>query len=113
MKKGLIALMVAGSVCSTVSAESILKPINDKIEDYGTLSGRVNGLAMYNRFSRKSSFPQGNEGSGTVSLTLGFESKEWNGFKFGAKYVYGDVLFSGGSAQNGDSRGNYWISNGQ
>ncbi|MCF7849934.1 MAG: hypothetical protein K9M45_13865 [Kiritimatiellales bacterium] len=89
MKKTAIILAAALSA-SLVSAESVLKPINEK--GYGTISGRVQSLSMYRDFENTAA---GDTGANTsLGFILGYTSPEVNGLDAGLAFNFADELYS-------------------
>lgn len=86
MKK--TTLFLTAAMCATlVSAESILKPINDK--GYGTVSGRIQSLTMYRDFDSKGA----NGANSTVGVILGYTTPELMGFDAGIAYNYAGEIY--------------------
>ncbi|MEE9367874.1 MAG: hypothetical protein V3V05_03310 [Pontiella sp.] len=86
MKKINLFLATAMAV-SLVSAESILKPIND--QGYGTISGRIQSLTMYRDFDSKGA----NGANSTLGIVLGYTSPEIAGFDAGITYNYAGEIY--------------------
>ncbi len=78
MKKIAIILTIAMAI-SFASAESVLKPINEK--GYGTISGRVQSLSMYRDYDAL-----GSGHNSTLGLVLGYISPEFVGLDLGITY---------------------------
>jgi len=90
MKK--IALILAlAMTASLASAESVMKPFNEK--GYGTVTGRLQYLGMYRDFD------DGNNGhASTLGVVLGYTTPKWAEFDAGLTYNYAGTLFDGGNA---------------
>jgi hypothetical protein len=65
------------------SAESIMKPFNEK--GYGTISGRIQSLSMYRDFETGG---KGNGANSNLGFILGYTSPEFAGFDAGMAYNY-------------------------
>ena len=87
MKKTTL-ILAAAMVASLASAESVLKPFNDK--GYGTFSGRVQSLSMYRDYSDNG---LGNGANSTLGFVLGYTSPEFAGFDAGLAYNFAGELF--------------------
>ena len=85
MKKTALILSTA-LVASFVSAESVLKPFNDK--GYGTISGRIRSLTMYRDFNNV-----GNGANSTLGGIIGYTSPEFSGFDAGVAYNYAGEIY--------------------
>lgn len=82
-----LSLMVLTVMTATlVSAESVLKPINDK--GYGTISGRIRSLTMYRDFDGV-----GNGANSTLGGILGYTSPSWAGLDLGLAYNYAGEIY--------------------
>jgi outer membrane porin, OprD family len=92
MKKTAVILSVAMAMtASLASAESVMKPFNDK--GYGTISGRLQFLGMYRDYDN------GNNGNAsTLGGVLGYITPKWAGFDAGLAYNYAGTLFDGGNS---------------
>ncbi len=87
MKKMSLILSTA-IIASLVSAESVLKPLNEK--GYGTFSGRIQSLSMYRDYSDDG---LGNGANSTLGVVLGYTSPEFSGFDAGLAYNYAGEWF--------------------
>lgn len=85
MKKITIILTIA-IVTSFASAESVLKPLNEK--GYGTISGRIQSLSMYRDYDGL-----GNGANSTVGLVLKYISPEFAGLDLGITYTGAGEIF--------------------
>ena len=85
MKK-LALILAAALTASLVSAESIMKPVNDK--GYGTISGRIQSLTMYRDFE---GIPNG--ANSTLGIILGYTTPEFAGFDGGLAYNYAGEIY--------------------
>ena len=91
MKK--LALIMTALLRGTlVSAESILKPVND--QGYGTISGRIQSLTMYRDFESKSK----NGANSTLGIVLGYTTPEMAGFDAGLAYNYAGEIYENNSS---------------
>jgi hypothetical protein len=88
MKKTAI-ILISALTASLVSAESIMKPINDK--GYGTISGRVQSLSMYRDFENNASGVNG--ANSTLGIIFGYTSPELAGFDAGLAYNYAGEIY--------------------
>lgn len=86
MKKTTLILTIS-MAASLVSAESILKPLNDK--GYGTVSGRIQSLTMYRDFDSKGA----NGANSTIGIVLGYTTPEVAGFDAGVAYNYAGEIY--------------------
>jgi hypothetical protein len=90
MKKIALILTMALTV-SLASAESVVKPFNEK--GYGTVSGRLQFLGMYRDFDN------GNNGNAsTLGGVLGYITPQWADFDAGLAYNYAGTLSDGGNS---------------
>jgi len=90
MKKTALVLAMA-MTASLASAESVMKPFNEK--GYGTVSGRVQFLGMYRDFDN------GNNGdASTLGLVLGYITPKWSGLDAGLTYNHAGTLDDGGNS---------------
>ena len=103
MKKSIL-LVITLSFFHFLSAESILKPVNDL--GLGTVSGRVQYFGMHRYFEDNN--PE-NASSHTMGIRLSYHSPEMAGFEFGATYDYVGVV----AASESSNDGNTLISNGR
>ncbi len=87
MKK-LALILTAALTASLVSAESIMKPVNDK--GYGTISGRIQSLTMYRDYADDG---KGNGANSTLGIILGYTSPEFAGFDGGLAYNYAGEFY--------------------
>ncbi len=87
-----------------VTAESIMKPVNDL--GIGTVSGRVQYFGMHRYFENNN--PE-NANSHTGGIRLSYHSPEMAGFEFGATYDYVGVM----AASESSNDGNTLLSNGK
>ena len=85
MKKT-IALLTFALASSTVSAESIMKPFNDK--GYGTISGRIQSLSMYRDYD-----DVGNGANSNLALQFGYTTPGVSGFDAGLVYINGGEIY--------------------
>jgi len=85
MKRPVI-LLTAALTASLVSAESIMKPVND--QGYGTISGRIQSLTMYRDFEGG-----GNGANSTLGFILGYTSPDFAGFDGGLAYNYAGEIY--------------------
>ena len=86
MKKTIVLLSFA-LASSTVSAESIMKPFNDK--GYGTISGRIQSLSMYRDYD-----DVGNGANSNLALKIGYTSPEISGFDAGLVYINAGEIYT-------------------
>ena len=92
MKKTVLLLSVAMAMtASLASADSIMKPFNDK--GYGTVSGRLQFLGMYRNFENVK-----NGNSSTLGGILGYITPTWAGLDAGMAYNYAGTLYDGGNS---------------
>ena len=90
MKKTALILTMA-MTASLASAESVMKPFNEK--GYGTVSGRLQFLGMYRDYDN------GNNGdASTLGGILGYITPKWAGFDAGLAYNYAGTLSDGGNS---------------
>jgi hypothetical protein len=82
-----IVLLTFALASSTVSAESIMKPFNDK--GYGTISGRIQSLSMYRDYD-----DVGNGANSNLALQFGYTSPEVSGFDAGLVYINGGEIYT-------------------
>ena len=69
MKK--TTLILTSAICASfASAESVLKPLNDK--GYGTVSGRIQSLTMYRDFESAAGGAGANGANSTIGTTCRF-----------------------------------------
>lgn len=85
MKK-LTIILTTALTASLVSAESIMKPVND--QGYGTISGRIQSLTMYRDYDGV-----GNGANSTLGFILGYTSPEFAGFDGGLAYNYAGEIY--------------------
>ena len=85
MKRATLILITA-LTSSLVSAESIMKPVND--QGYGTISGRIQSLSMYRDYEGV-----GNGANSTLGFILGYTSPEFAGFDGGLAYNYAGEIY--------------------
>lgn len=88
MKKNALILATA-MAASIVSAESVLRPINDK--GYGTISGRIQSLSMYRDFEGRAAGVNG--ANSTLGFVLNYTSPEFGGFDAGLGYNYAGEIY--------------------
>ena len=86
MKKTIVLLSFA-LASSTVSAESIMKPFNDK--GYGTISGRIQSLSMYRDYD-----DVGNGANSSLALQFGYTSPEISGVDAGLVYINAGEIYT-------------------
>jgi hypothetical protein len=92
MKKTVLILSVAMAMtASLASAESVMKPFNDK--GYGTVSGRLQFLGMYRDYENVK-----NGNASTLGGILGYISPTWDGLDAGLAYNYAGTLYDGGNS---------------
>jgi opacity protein-like surface antigen len=85
MKKTGLYLLLA-TCAASVSAESIIQPVNDQIP--GTISGRIQTIGMYRDFEGS-----GNGANASAGLVLEYTSPEMAGFDFGLAYNFADEMY--------------------
>ena len=95
MKKMLLFVSLA-SLCASVSAESLLKPVNDL--GYGTWNARLQTLSMYRNFENKT---PGDAYATTAGLSLGYTSPELAGFSAGGTWIYVTPVDASHDSDNG------------
>jgi len=89
MKKTVLILSVAlAMTASLASAESVMKPFNDK--GYGTVSGRLQFLGMYRDYENVK-----NGNASTLGGILGYITPTWDGLDAGLAYNYAGTLSDG------------------
>lgn len=76
---------------SLASAESVMKPFNEK--GYGTVSGRVQFLGMYRDYENVK-----NGNASTLGGILGYITPTWAGLDAGVAYNYAGTLYDGGNS---------------
>ncbi|MGD8631794.1 MAG: hypothetical protein PVG72_13835 [Gammaproteobacteria bacterium] len=86
MKKTIVLLTFV-LTSSSVSAESIMKPFNDK--GYGIISGRIQSLSMYRDYD-----DIGNGANSNLALQFGYTSPEISGFDAGMVYINGGEIYT-------------------
>lgn len=109
MKKIIISAALA-CAASVGFAESIIKPMNDKMAEnnLGEFSGELRYLWMKDRFSGDASQPwNGSAYAGTASAQLNYHSDEFWGLKLGAQYIYAYTTHS-----DGEDMTQAWLANG-
>jgi hypothetical protein len=79
-----------------VSAESILKPIND--QGYGIISGRIQSLTMYRDFESRNANTGATGANSTIGVILGYTSPEIAGFDAGLAYNYAGEIWDHNSS---------------
>lgn len=80
----ILAVALTGSL---VTAESIMKPINEK--GYGIFSGRIQSLSMYRDFEAT-----GTDGANsTLGIILEYTTPEYAGFDAGLAYNYAGEIY--------------------
>lgn len=89
MKKTTLILTIS-MAASIVTAESVLKPLND--QGYGTISGRIQSLSMYRDFDSKGA-NGANGANSTVGVVLGYTTPEFAGFDAGVAYNYAGEIY--------------------
>ena len=104
MKKTALILATA-MVASLASAESPMKPFNDK--GYGTLSGRLQSVSMYRDYDNGN-----NAHSTSLGIILNYVSPEMEGWTLGAAYNGAGVLDSMDYG-NVNNPGEFLVSNGR
>ncbi|MFA6173999.1 MAG: OprD family outer membrane porin [Kiritimatiellales bacterium] len=95
MKKALLFVLLA-ALCAGVSAESLLKPVNDL--GYGTWNARLQTLSMYRDYDNNK---PGSAYSTTAGLLLGYISPELAGFSSGLTWIYVEPVDSSSGSDNG------------
>jgi len=85
MKKTTAFLAMAAAGVSLASAESIMKPINDK--GFGTFSGRIQSLTMYRDYENV-----GNGYNTNLGVILAYQTPNFAGFDLGIAYNYAFAL---------------------
>lgn len=95
MKKALLFVWLA-AVCAGVSAESLLKPVNDL--GYGTWNARLQTLSMYRDVENGA---PGNAYSTTAGLLIGYTTPELAGFSSGLAWIYVEPVDSSKDSDNG------------
>ncbi len=95
MKKILLFVLLA-AWCAVVSAESLLKPINDL--GYGTWNARVQTLSMYRDVENAT---PDNAYSTTAGFLLGYKSPELAGFSSGLTWIYVEPVDASKDSDNG------------
>ncbi len=103
MKKTLLSVSLA-ALCAGVSAESLLKPVNDL--GYGIWNARLQTLSMYRDVENGT---PGNAYSTTAGLLIGYASPEMAGFSFGATGIYVEPVDATQDSNNGKAQ----LSNGR
>ena len=86
-KQKITIIMATTMVASFASAESVMKPFNEK--GYGTFSGRVQSVSMYRDYDNGV-----NAHSSTLGIILKYVSPEMAGWTVGAAYNGAGVLNS-------------------
>jgi len=86
----IIAVTMA-MIASLASAESVMKPFNEK--GYGTVSGRVQFLGMYRDYENVK-----NGNASTLGGILGYITPAWAGLDAGVAYNYAGTLYDGGNS---------------
>jgi hypothetical protein len=79
LMKRISIIITLAVVTSYASAESVLKPLNEK--GYGTISGRVQSLSMSRDYEAA-----GNGANSTIGIVLGYISPEFAGVDLGVTY---------------------------
>lgn len=103
MKRVLLFILPA-ALCAGVSAESLLKPVNDP--GYGTWNARLQTLSMYRDVENGT---PGNAYATTAGLLIGYTSPEMAGFSFGAAGIYVEPVDATEDSNNGKAQ----LSNGR
>jgi hypothetical protein len=98
MKKVLLFAVLA-TLCAGVSAESLLKPVNDL--SYGTWTARLQTLSMYRNY--ENAVPN-DAYSTTAGLMLGYTTPELAGFSAGMSWIYVEPVDASEDSNNGKIR---------
>ncbi len=80
------ASIVLASVASMASADSIMKPFNDK--GYGTISGRIRSVTMARDYDNV-----GNASNSTIGGIIGYTTPVLAGFDAGVAYNYAGEIY--------------------